>query len=334
MTSVAPYVADVFAAGYAVHGPDTVSESAIAAFTLAVEMASDRHDPNILMLVAEIAKYEGMMATLAERREALSKRWERKIKPIPKAIAANIDTAAFITAAHRHLADHNLGPDRNDDEPLARQRASVAKGAALVALTGFLKANPEIASQWTELVAQAEAEAKAEGVVQATALSHEKAGLPPSEMPDLDDLYAKTLKALRELDSYGNRAPAWIRDQLDGLAGDMGKAIADGIVRNFGPTDLLEYVNKIIDKGLGAQRYIDESIHFAMQQAAVAQMAAQGVEFFDYVAMPDACPICAPLDSSIAGPYTEASLPSPPQHIGCRCLVTDGGTVSDPGGNA
>jgi hypothetical protein len=57
-------------------------------------------------------------------------------------------------------------------------------------------------------------------------------------------------------------------------------------------------------------------------------MTALGLDSFDYVTQPDACEICAPLDSSVVGPYTADAVPSPPLHINCRCTIEPAGTVS------
>lgn len=332
METIGVYAREVFAGAYALRGPVPVPEAAFALCDAAVEMAlEEQANPHVLSIVAEIAKWEGTLAALAARRAKLSKRWKRKIAPVPTAIAAGFGTAAFVSDVTAHLHAAGLGPDpRNPDDemggeptPEQQKRRAEAKGVAVLALTAFLAEHPELASDWTDLLKIAEAEAKAEGVVQGTAMLE-----PQAVLLDLDELYKQTLANLRELDTYGDKAGAWLNQQLDGLAGDMGKAIADAIVRNFGPEDTAKYVNEIIDKGDGVQLYIDEAIHLAMQQGAVDQMDALGIERFDYVTMPDACPICAPLDSAIVGSYTLIDLPIPPQHINCRCLVAPAGTVS------
>ncbi len=318
-----------FAAGWAIHGPLELSDSARALCASTEGLSA--------VQVFEIAKYEGLLATLEARRLKLSKRWKRRVRPIVVAIAAAIPTEHVIAHARHALADHpDDSMDGQQPKPDLVSRTRIAKGVALVALRKLLADEKSLEQQWTELVSLAEAEGAAEGIVQADAMLA-AAGIPvlppadvtPVSLPsDLNDLYDRTLASLRQLDSYGQDAPAWISQQLDGLAGDMGRAIADGIANNVGRDELLSSVNDVIDKGAGAELYMDESIHHAMQRAALAQMSAAGLDLVDYIAMPDACSICAPLDSSIAGPYSPGSCPAPPQHPRCRCTIGPAGTVS------
>jgi hypothetical protein len=329
--TIAEYARSVFADAYALHGPVPTPESARALCDQAVAMATENPtDLSVLTMVAEIAKYEGLLATLAERREKLSKRWKRKAAPIIAGFAG-FDASTYATSASAHLGSLGLGADKKPDDdmdddakdPTYLERQRAAKTIAVVALRAFLKDHPELESDWTELVTVAEAEAMAEGIVEGSALVE-----PQQVVLDLDQLYTDTLVNLRTLDTLGENAPAWITTQLEGLAGDMGKAIADGIARNFGPEDLAKSVGEVIGKGEGVQLYIDESIHYAMQAASISQMAALGVDQLDFVTQPDACAICAPLDSSIVGPYSVGDCPVPGIHIHCRCTVAPAGTVS------
>ena len=283
--------------------------------TLAEEIASRYGVP-----VAEVERYEGVLATLAERRERLSKRWARKIKPVPRTIAKSFPTATVVSAAAAQFHASGIGPfsassdDMGAETPrsaLYTLRRDTAKALALLWLRSWLRANPDTEKDWTELVSLAEAEAAAEGVTQATALLADSGRL---DVPvDLDQLYRDTLAQLRTLDSYGSEAPEWITDQLLGLAGDMGRVIADGIAHNFGSEELVKAVNEVIDKGAGAQGYIDEAINTAMMRAQLAQLVSAGVEMFDYIAMPGACDICEPLE----GTYSLSDLPGCPQHFNC-----------------
>jgi hypothetical protein len=290
---------------------------------LAQDIAAELGDPS---LAERIVVYEALRADLEERREKLSKRWARKIKPVARQIAKGFDAKAYVAQVQRHVTRPN--DDDMTGDRAATIRRDAAKALALGALTRWLHDNPETAQEWTELVSLAEAEAAAEGVVQATALLQD-AGVTPADVTiDLDKLFDDTLANLRELDTYGAEAGTWIADELGGLAGDVGKCIADAIARDFGQEEMANAVNAIIDKGAGVQAYIDESIHSAMQQAQIAQMAAAGVDSFDFVTQPDACEECAPLDSSIAGAYSLADLPEPPLHFSCRCSTAPAGTVS------
>jgi hypothetical protein len=292
-------------------------------YEMAQEIADEFGDPS---LVRRIVVYETLLADLESRRDKLSRRWARKIKPVTRTIAKGFDAKAYVAKVQRHVTKPNDDDMTGDQEATVRRDA--AKAVALGALTQWLRANPDVETEWTALVSLAEAEAAAEGVVQATALLQD-AGVTPADITiDLDKLFDDTLANLRELGSYGAEAGTWIADELGGLAGDVGKCIADAIARDFGQEEMADAVNAIIDKGAGVQAYIDESIHSAMQQAQVAQMVAASVDSFDFVCQPDACGECAPLDSSIAGPYTLADLPSPPLHFNCRCGTAPAGTVS------
>jgi hypothetical protein len=290
---------------------------------MARDIATELGDPS---LAERIVVYETLRADLEERREQLSKRWARKIRPVTKHIAKGFDAKGYVARVQRHVTKPN--DDDMTGDRTATVRRDTAKALALGALTQWLKDNPEVAQEWTELVSLAEAEAAAEGVVQATALLQD-AGVTPADITiDLDKLFDDTLANLRELDSYGAESGIWIIDELGGLAGDVGKCIADALARDFGQEEMAAAVNAIIDKGAGVQAYIDESIHSAMQRAQVAQMVAAGVDMFDFVTQPDACDECAPLDSSIAGAYSLGDLPQPPLHFNCRCSTAPAGTVS------
>jgi SPP1 gp7 family putative phage head morphogenesis protein len=103
----------------------------------------------------------------------------------------------------------------------------------------------------------------------------------------------------------------------------MGRVIADGIAHNFGSEELVKAVNEVIDKGAGAQGYIDEAINTAMKRAQLAQLVSAGVEMFDYITQPGACDICEPLE----GTYSLSDLPGCPQHFRCRCSIAPAGTI-------
>jgi SPP1 gp7 family putative phage head morphogenesis protein len=103
----------------------------------------------------------------------------------------------------------------------------------------------------------------------------------------------------------------------------MGRVIADGIAHNFGSEELVKAVNEVIDKGAGAQGYIDEAINTAMKRAQLAQLVSAGVEMFDYITQPGACGQCEPLE----GTYSLADLPGCPQHFNCRCSTAPAGTI-------
>ena len=108
---------------------------------------------------------------------------------------------------------------------------------------------------------------------------------------------------------------------MQGLAGDMGRAVADGLAADLSQAELIDAVNGVIDKGEGAQWYVDEAVHTAMQQAALGLYEQTGIALVDYVTEGDArvCPICEGYEAESPWPLT--SVPSPPVHGGCRCFV-------------
>ena len=154
--------------------------------------------------VAEVERYEGVLATLAERRERLSKRWARKIKPVPRTIAKSFPTATVVSAAAAQFHASGIGPASPSSDDMGASstpkaelytlRRDTAKALALVWLRSWLRANPDTEKDWAALVSLAEAEAAAEGVTQATALLADSGRL---DVPvDLDQLYRDTLAQL------------------------------------------------------------------------------------------------------------------------------------------
>lgn len=151
--------------------------------------------------VTEIEKYEGLLATLEARRDRLSKRWARKVRACPRAIAKGFDTTGFVASVHQQLVAAGVGPSDNDagspPGPLQVLRRDAAKGLAIVWLRVWLQENPGTEREWTALVSQAEAEAAAEGVTQATALLKDSGHIPAGVDLDLDQLYDDTLAQRR-----------------------------------------------------------------------------------------------------------------------------------------
>jgi hypothetical protein len=284
-----------------------------------------------LGVLQEIAKYEGLLATLDERRQALSDRWRKKAKAIYRAIHKEIDVEQLI---NKILAGDNM--EASTPSPGS---GTAKKVAATAALWVFLRANPEIEAQWTGLIALGEVEGMAAGVTAATALLQEYGyDTGVAGKVDLDQLYTDTLNQLElGLDTDSDFVHGWLTTQLQGVAGDMGRIISSDIENNVGRQQMIADVNALIAQtgpypstGLLPNDpiglYMDEAINSAYQSALVAQMSDLGVTMFDYITQPGACDDCEGLEAG--SPYALDALPEIPQHISCRCSSAPAGAAS------
>src|ERR1039458_8114839 len=113
---------------------------------IAYELAAEFGDPS---LVRRIVVYETLLADLQERRDKLSRRWARKIKPVTRTIAKGFDAKGYVARVQRHVTRPN--DDDMTGDQTATVRRDAAKAVALGALTLWLHDNPEVAAEWTEL---------------------------------------------------------------------------------------------------------------------------------------------------------------------------------------
>jgi hypothetical protein len=316
VSDVAPFVRAAFANGYAETGPLPVPDSARLASLVAIEVAEEySEDPNIVHAVTEAGRREGRKQTFEARFRANEARFDAETRKL----CARVATAAT-TKALKPVLDAALAVT---ESTVRERRTEAAKVAAATVIAGLIRNDSVLEADFSALAVEAHIVASAEGLTTAQALIAVQDG---HAMPDLDALYDRTLAALRDLGSIWD-AESWVSAQIQGLAGDLGKALAAEIDAGSSREQLLGVVRQALETGDGAAFYLDNAIHAAMSSAMLGQYVATGT-LVDYVTEGDAsvCPTCE--DYSIGSPYDPGTCPSPPVHGNCRCWTAPSGTVS------
>lgn len=304
---------EAFAAGWAIYGRGPLTERAHVAALVAIELSERFGDTDdVLERVLKTGQREGLVAQHVARAVDVRNRHGVAVRKLTKAVARVFPSEDLVDEAQRSAKP----PEKDQPSPVTANR-DLVKTLSIGMLGQLVKSHPDLETEWRMLVAEARAQATAEGETTAQAMAATVQDAPPV---DLDELYRKTLSALRDLGDYWNVEP-WIKDEIAGLAGDIGQALADGIERSAGRDELIAAVQEVIGEGDGAQFYLDEAIHTAMTKAAISVYADAGLSIdFDAVDDDRTCQAC--LNAEAGSPYSPGQVPSPPLHGGCRCWLT------------
>lgn len=298
--------------GWAVYGP-AVDDRARLLCQVAVETAVEHSDePGVIEAIQARATKDGLRTRLYMRRDRLYTRSDKAVRSLTGKLALSVSASSLVSAVLAELRPLGLA----ESDGSATERRKVATAAILAWLLKAVRGNPELTRQWAELVAGAALYAQAEGTTAAMALTAILQGHGPV---DLDSLYDSILANLRQLDVYWSTTDSWVRDEIKGLAGDLGRQIAGLIELGASRKELEDAVASIIGTGDGAAFYLDAAIGTAYSQAAIQAYQLNNVTQIDWVTVGDAnvCANCDALED--ASPYPADSCPSPPGHGGCRC---------------
>lgn len=134
----------------------------------------------------------------------------------------------------------------------------------------------------------------------------------------------KTVESLLERPLFGNRMERWVQVHLKGVEKRARQELADAVING----ESIGKVNRRLRKSLGiSRRNADILSRTALLKAshdARAQLYNNNrdvIKGYEYVATLDSrtCPICFPDDGKRA--KKRSSLPQPPRHPRCRCII-------------
>lgn len=286
MTTLESLTRQAFALGYAERGPFPLDRRSRAAMRAAVGIADDFAEADwVIEMVFEAGKREGLIALILRRRKALSATAIREAASMAGELAAEVDL--------ERLREQLEGATNRDD----------ARAIILALLLAALGHRKTIHTAWVALIAEMRASARAEGIAAAVAL----VALLSGQEVDMDGVYEELLGRLRAADGYAESTDSWIAEQLGGMAGDGADAFEGH-----------HSIAAALALGAGAAFYMDESMHRALTDAMVAQVAETEHRLaFETMEDDRVCALCDSLAAS--GPYPPSDFPGVPQHGGCRC---------------
>lgn len=316
--------ADAFIAGYQRHDEHLTVEAAEAVLWYAdlIESAGDAVPEGIFGLLEAEGEQHALWNQLYLRQDRLILEHDRKVRDWTLDFCRTLPFDKFARA----LLDAVVVPQEGGISPETRQRRRLIAAAALAFMWFHLGPNTDAQKALTAITVYAMTEGAAEGYVSAAAEMETAAG---RELPDLDDLRAKNLAKLLKYRPFWGRATALLQKQIDALAGDLGIHIGS-LIANGASFDEIEAATKTVTKrGDGVAFWLAHGIQAAYSDARLSFMRAHGVTKFDWVTAGDAkvCAICLALEAD--GPYPADSVPLPPEHAGCRCILVASKTKDD-----
>lgn len=293
-------------------GPLTPRIHAVCRF--AIDFIREHGDaPEVLEAVMRLGATEGVLAAVHDRREQLYAAHRKAVADAYRALMASVNIGDLVRAFRSRLGLAEAAAD----SPV-RHASDVAAAGALH--TVVYPATPDYRAAVTA-IADAMRDAQAEGSAAAGALVADQAGYVGF---DFDLAFTDAHTALRNLDAYRAQSPQWLAKILDGHAADVGRALSDAAQSGDDFDAMRAAVHGVLDAA--DIRAVDTVIDLAMGQSftrgALALYAREGVEMVDYMAAggPRVCPQC--LDAESGSPWPRNSVPQPPLHPACRCVIS------------
>lgn len=285
-----------------------------AACRFAIGLVREHGDaPEVLESVMRLGALEGVLAAVHDRRERLYAAHRKAVTDAYRALLSRVSVDSLVRAFRSRL-----GLTEAAAGSPARHAADIAAAGTLH--TVIYPATPDYRATVTA-IGDAVRDAQAEGSAGAGALVADRAGYIGF---DFDLAFADAHTALRNLDTYRAQSPRWLAKVLDGHAADIGRALADAAENGDDFDGMRAAVHGALD---GADiRAVDSVIDLAMGQSftrgALSVYAREGVEMVDYMAAggPRVCPRC--LDAESGSPWPRDSVPQPPLHPACRCVIS------------
>ncbi|MFF4644981.1 hypothetical protein [Streptomyces sp. NPDC001389] len=288
---------------------DRVRAACEVAVALAVESADD---PGILQATIDLGKLEGMWALLFQRRDQLLADQAQRVR---KAWLPLVDRTAVAAAVDQLLAVLGVQEaDRGwlyDLRTAARAAArALLRGIAGMTGFGFLRA----------ALRDVLAAGRAEGMVEAVAIASERAsriGL------DWEIAFKDAYQAMSNLDDLWAGADGWLARVLDGGAGDLGRALADGMEAGLGRDDLIDAAMDVLTAEEGSVAFVvDWAMTTAADEGALALYRGEGVLQIDIITAADGRVCSACIDAEAGSPWYIGDQPRLPMHPNCRCVYS------------
>jgi hypothetical protein len=303
---------EAFAAGWAMSGgpmTERVRIACEAAVGIATEAADD---PDVLRATIDLGRLEGMWALLFQRRQEQQDQHAAVLQQLVRQLVTRDDIAAMVDRLRHQLGiTEARGPDwrRLRDEARGAARAMLT---ALADRTGF--------STLRIALRNALAAGRAEGMVNAVALAAERArqvGL------DWNIAFKDAYAAMERLDEVWADAGGWLGKMIDGVASDLGAALADGIEAGLDREALIDAAGDILAGDTEAVAFsVDWAMTTAADEGALSLYRSEGVMQIDIISAGDGrvCPSC--IDAEAGSPWYIGDQPRMPLHPACRCCYS------------
>lgn len=294
------YTRAAFALGYASCGPDAfpMTERAILGCDLLEQCTTATLD--LIEVTRNIGRLEGLHAVIYRRREALVGKHSTVLAALLSQLAADVGLAHLVSSALAALG--------------APGTLSVAEAKAII--QPLLTA--KVTDDWAAAAVDAFVDASVEGAAQAEALS---TLVNQVVQISWDDLRTSAEQSLGNLADVWSGADAWVSDQISGLAGDIARAVVDGINNSASPDELQTAVGSVIGADdNGAQFYLSHAVNTAVNLAANNYYSQAGLNV-NFVTVGDEKVDEECMDLESENPYSSDEVPIPPVHGECRCWL-------------
>lgn len=298
---------EAFAAGWALSGgpmTDRVRTACETAVSIATETADD---PDVLRATIDLGKLEGMWALLFQRREEQQALHAAEVRKQWRQLIARDDIATMVDRLRHQLGvTEAIDPARLRAEALAAAKRMLS---ALADLSGF--------SALRIALRNAIAAGRAESMVNAVAIAAErtvKIGL------DWNIAFKDAYQSLERLEDLWADAGTWLSQMIDGVAGDLGRTLADGLEAGLDRDALIDAAAEVLTGDTEAVAFtVDWAMTTAADEGALALYHSEGVLQIDIISAGDGrvCPSC--IDAEAGSPWRIGDQPRMPLHPSCRC---------------
>jgi hypothetical protein len=301
-----------FAAGWALSGGPLTPRVRVAcetAVALAVESADD---PGILQATIDLGRLEGMWALLFQRRDRLLSDHAQLVRD---AWLPLVNRTAVAVAVDQLLAVLGVQEaDRGwlDDIRVAARAAARALLRALAGMTGF----GALRTALRDVLAAG----RAEGMIEAVAIAAERASLIGL---DWELAFKDAYQAMGSLDDLWAGADGWLGRVLDGGAGDLGRALADGLETGLSRDELIDAAMDVLTAEEGSVAFVvDWAMTTAADEGALALYRGEGVQQIEIITAADGRVCSACIDAESGSPWYIGDQPRLPLHPHCRCVYS------------
>jgi hypothetical protein len=311
---IADQARTAYAVGWASTGgpmTDRVRAGCVAAVALACEHADD---PHILEATLELGALEGTWAAVFARRDILYGTQKAALLAAVRALFSAVD---FTDAIDQYRAA--VGITESDRSERDRHRAEAIAAILAVLLPALANHDdPDYQTLLTTMVNTLR-DAQAEGAAGAIAIAGEQAGLTGI---NFDAAFADHQAELAAADYFEASATTWMQTIVEGMAGDVGRAVVAVADEGGSATDMITVAEDLVADGAlpTVELLADAAMTQAFGLGAITIYTRGGATLIDIMTAGDGrvCKICANAEAS--GPYAVLDAPVIPMHPWCRCV--------------
>lgn len=314
MHEIAPYLRKAFAYGWAASGgPMTprVREACRVAVAMGCEHAEDA---DVFEATLKLGSLEGTWAAVYDRREVL---YAKHIQDVTDAWHPVVDDLPIVDAVARFRSSVNLGQTQESIKDWLA--AAVARAKWLLHRVVDNLSDSKVSRLVGALVA-ALRDGMAEGEAGAIALAAQEFHIVGI---DFDIAFKDAWNALGKLGEFEGDARGWLGQILDGMAGDVGRTLAQLAERGATHDEMVSAVEELLtDKDIRSiSTLVDMAMGQSFSRGALALYARQGARQVDFLTAGDTrvCPICDTFERQ--SPYALVEAPAPSIHPFCRCTL-------------